>query len=190
MIRTNLSTRPFYNERVVQLWLLALAVIVAAATASNVVSVIRYSQTDTELATEAVDNEARAGTLMAEATRLRGSVDLQQIARASAEARLANSLIDRRMFSWTELFDRLEATFPDNVRVRAVRPRSDARSGLVLSIAVTARSVDDVDELIRNLEGTGSFSALLSVQEQFNGDGLLEATLEGNYAPASTGRTP
>ena len=51
MIRANLSTRPFYNERAVQLWLLVLALIVVAATVFNVGRVIRYSRTDTELAT-------------------------------------------------------------------------------------------------------------------------------------------
>ena len=41
----------------------------------------------------------------------------------------------------------------------------------MLTIDVVARSVDDVDELIGNLEGTGSFSNLLSVEEHFNDGG-------------------
>ena len=110
MIRTNLSTRPFYNERAVQLWLLVLALVVAAATVFNVARVIRYSQTDTELATQASRDEARAADLRAEAARLRGSVDLQQIELASTEARQANDLIDRRTFSWTDLFNQFETT--------------------------------------------------------------------------------
>ena len=183
MIRANLSTRPFYNERAVQIWLLVLALIVAAATVFNVARVIRYSQTDTELATQASRDEARAADLRAEAARLRGSVDLQQIELASTEARQANALIDRRTFSWTDLFNQFETTFPDNVRIAAVRPALDESGGLVLTINVVARSVDDVDELIRNLEGTGSFSNLLSVEERFNADGMLDATLEGHYVP-------
>ena len=90
--------------------------------------------------------------------RLRGSVDLQQIELASTEARQANELIDRRTFSWTDLFNQFETTFPDNVRITAVRPTLDEKGGIVLTINVVARSVDDVDELIRNLEGTGSFT--------------------------------
>lgn len=183
MIRANLSTRPFYNERAVQLWLLVLVLIVAAATVFNVARVIRYSQTDTELVTRASRDEARAADLRAEAARLRGSVDLQQIELASTEARQANALIDRRTFSWTDLFNQFETTFPDNVRIAAVRPTLDEKGGLVLTVNVVARSVDDVDELIRNLEGTGSFGSLLSVEERFNADGMLEATLEGHYAP-------
>jgi Tfp pilus assembly protein PilN len=183
VIRANLSTRPFYNERAVQLWLLVLALVVVAATFFNLARVIRYSQTDTELASQASRDEARAADLRAEAARLRGSVDLQQIEVASIEARQANALIDRRTFSWTDLFNQFETTFPDNVRIAAVRPMIDDKGDLVLSIDVIARSVDDVDELIRNLEGTGSFSNLLSVSERFNNDGMLEASLDGHYMP-------
>ena len=183
MIRANLSTRPFYNERTVQFWLLVLALIVAGATLFNVVRVIRYSQTDTELAGQARRDEARAADFRAEAARLRASVDLQQIELASTEARQANALIDRRTFSWTDLLNQFETTFPDNVRIVAVKPTLDEKGGLVLTINVVARSVDDVDELIRNLEGTGSFGKLLSVEEHFNTDGMLEAALEGNYVP-------
>jgi Tfp pilus assembly protein PilN len=183
VIRANLSTRPFYNQRAVQLWLLVLALVVAAATLFNVARGIRYSQTDTELATQASRDEARAADLRAEAARLRGSVDLKQIELASKEARQANALIDRRTFSWTDLFNQFETTFPDNVRIAAVRPRLDDKGGLVLTVNVVAQSVDDVDRLISNLEGTGSFSNLLSVEERFNPDGMLEATLEGNYLP-------
>ena len=190
MIRTNLSTRPFYNERVVRLWLLVLALIVVVATLFNVARVIRYSQSDTELATQAARDESRAADFRVEAARLRAGVDLQQIELASTEARQANDLIDRRTFSWTELFNLFETTFPDNVRIMAVKPTLDQKGGLVLTIKVVARSVDDVDELIRNLEGPGSFSNLLSVEEHFNSDGMLEATLEGNYMPQTKPAAP
>jgi type IV pilus assembly protein PilN len=183
VIRANLSTRPFYNERAVQLWLLVFVLIVAGATVFNVLRAIQYSQTDTELAGAASRDEARAANLRAEAARLRATVDLTQIELASREARRANELIDRRTFSWTNLFNQFETTFPDNVRITAVKPDLDEKGGLLLQINVVARAVEDVDELISNLEGTGSFSNLLSVEEHFNNDGMLEARLAGNYVP-------
>jgi Tfp pilus assembly protein PilN len=182
MIRTNLSTRPFYNERAVRLWLLALALLVAVFTVFNVARIARYSRSDTTLATEASRDETRAAELRREAVQLRSSVDLQQIALASTEARAANELIDRRTFSWTDLFNQFETTFPDDVRVTSVRPRLD--QGIVrLTITVVGRSVDDVDQLMRNLESTGLFANFLSVEERFNDEGLLAATLEGTYTP-------
>jgi Tfp pilus assembly protein PilN len=183
VIRSNLSTRPFYNERAVQLWILVLGLIVVAATLFNVASIIGYSQTDTELATEASSNEARAAELRSEAARLRATVNTQQIELASIEARQANELIDRRTFSWTDLFNQFETTFPDDVRIVAVRPKIDDKGGMRVSLSVIARGVDDVDELMIKLENTGSFKDLLSVEERFNTDGLLEATVEGSYSP-------
>jgi hypothetical protein len=60
MIRTNLATRPFYNERIVRMLLALAALLVLGATAFNVSRVIRYSRSDTRLATQAARAEARA----------------------------------------------------------------------------------------------------------------------------------
>ena len=122
-MRTNLSTRPFYNERAVRAWLLLLAAVVAAATIFNVSRVLHYSRSDTELALRASQDEAAAAALRATASRERASVDTRQIASASNDARLANDLIDRRTFSWTELLNRFETTLPPEVRLTSVRPR-------------------------------------------------------------------
>ena len=145
--------------------------------------VIRYSRSDTQLATQASQNEARAAELRAQAARLRASVDPRQIDVASADARQANDLIDRRTFSWTELFNRFETTLPDNVRITAVRPKVDAKRGTVITISVTARGVDDVNEFMNNLENTGTFTDLLAPEEHVEDDGTLVATVEGVYLP-------
>ena len=184
MIRTNLATRPFYNERAVGLLLLLVAVVVAAATLFNISSVIGYSRSDTELAMQASRDEARAADLRQQATRLRATVDPRQIEYASTEARQANDLIDRRTFSWTELFNRFEATLPDDVRLIAVRPKVDRRTGSILTINVVGRTIEDVDKFMENLEATGVFSHTESKEERINEDGLLAAAIETTYVPA------
>ena len=183
MIRANLATRPFYNERGVRLWLAALAVAVLAATAFNVLRVIAYSQSDTALATAAVRDEAQAADLRGRAARLRATVDPKQIDRAAGEARQANDLIDRRTFSWTELFNQFETTLPDNVRITSVRPKIDGKRGFVLTIAVVARAVNDVNQLMESLEATGAFKDLLPSEQHLNDQGLLEATIDAAYTP-------
>lgn len=99
MIRTNLSTRPFYNERAVHFWLLVVAAVVVLATAFNVMRVLRYSRSDTTLAAQASLDEDRSRDLRQQAARLRATVDPKQVEFASTEARKANELIDRRTFS-------------------------------------------------------------------------------------------
>jgi len=185
VIRTNLSTRPFYNERAVHAWLAVLAVVVAAATVFNVSRVIRYSRSDTELALQASRDEARAADLRQQAVRLRATVDPRQIEHASSEARLANDLIDRRTFSWTELFNRFEATLPDDVRITAVRPKVDRKNGTTLAINVVGRTIEDVDKFMENLESTGAFGHTESKEERINDDGLLAATIETTYVPTA-----
>lgn len=185
MIRTNLSTRPFYNDRSVQLLLLLLAIVVVAATAFNISRVLRYSRSDTRLATQASRDEARAADLRQQATRLRASVDPKQVDFASADARQANDLIDRRTFSWTDLFNRFETTLPDEVRITSVKPRADRSHGTVLTIAVVARGVDDVSMFMANLEATGAFKNLRPAEEHVNERGELESVLETAYVPSA-----
>jgi Tfp pilus assembly protein PilN len=185
VIRTNLSTRPFYNERLVQLWLAILALAVVAATAFNASRVLRYSRSDTRLATQASHDEARAADLRQQAARLRASVDPRQVDFAAADAREANDLIDRRTFSWTELFNRFETTLPDEVRIVSVRPRVEPGRGIVLTISVTARGVDDVNTFIQNLEASGAFVNVRPAEEHNDESGMLLSNLEAVYLPSA-----
>ncbi len=185
MIRTNLATRPFYNERAVQTWLLLAALLVAVVTAFNVTRVLQYSRSDTQLGGEASRDEARAADLRQQAARLRATVDPKQLDFASTEARQANDLIDRRTFSWTELFNRFETTLPDEVRITSVRPRLDKQNGIVLGITVVARGVDDVYAFMEKLQATKAFAALHPVEEHYNDVGLLESQLEATYVPSA-----
>ena len=185
MIRTNLSTRPFYNEHIVHIWLIVLAVAVAAATAFNVTRVLRYSRSDTRLQTQASRDESRAADLRQQAARLRASVDPKQVDFAAADARQANDLIDRRTFSWTELFNRFETTLPDDVRITAVKPRVDRELGIILSISASARNVDDVKAFIANLEATGAFKDVRPADEHDDETGMLLSSLEAIYLPSA-----
>jgi Tfp pilus assembly protein PilN len=189
MLRTNLSTRPFYNERAVRLAILAIAALAVLVTAYNVTRVIRLSHNDTELGTRATTDESRAREIRSAATRLRGSVDAKQIDAASARAREANDLIDRRTFSWTELLNRFEQTIPDDVRITSVRPKFDDKGNQV-TVTVVARSVDDVNRFMENLEATGAFRQMLSHEEHVTDDGTLEATLVALYDPHATAAKP
>jgi len=185
VIKTNLSTRPFYNERAVHIALIVLAAIVVAATAFNVSRILRYSSSDTRLATQASRDEERAADLRQQAARLRASVDPKQVEIASSGARQANDLIDRRTFSWTELLNRFETTLPDEVRITAVKPSVDRDGNITLRVNVVARGVDDVDEFMESLDTTGVFKDVRSADDHFNDQALLESTLEMGYVPAS-----
>jgi hypothetical protein len=183
VIRTNLSTRPFYNEQAVHLWLGILGAIVIAASIFNVTRIIRDSRSGTQLGTQASQDEARARDLRASAQRLRATVDPKEIELASTDARQANELIDRRTFSWTELLNLLETTMPDDVRIASVRPEVDDKRGIVLRISLIAKTVEDIDLLMERLDHSGAFLDPIATQDRVNDDGQLEAVLDTVYVP-------
>jgi Tfp pilus assembly protein PilN len=185
VIRTNLSTRPFYNQRAVHAWLLITALVGAAFTAFNVERGMRYQRSDTELVSQASRDEARAADLHRQANKLRASVDPRQVEVASTAARQANDLIDRRTFSWTELLNRFETTLPDEVRITAIRPKIDREGGIILAVNVIARGVEDVNEFMENLEQTGAFSNINTASDKVNEDGQLESQIEAVYTPGN-----
>jgi len=190
MIRGNLATRPFYDERPVRVALVVLVLTVVAATAFNLTQALGSARTDSAIETAAAQDESRARDLAAAAVQLRATVDPKEVTAAADRARQANDLIDRRTFSWTELFNRLEATLPGGVRITSIRPQVDRRGGTVLLLSLAARSVDDVDQFMERLDATGAFSQLLPRTERVREDGLIEATLEGLYQPDRAATAP
>ena len=184
MIKTNLATRPFYNEGAVRVWLIAMAVVVGAATIFNVQRILHYSRNDTEAALAASHDEAAAADLRAAAVKERASVDTKQIAAASAEAREANSLIDRRTFSWTELFNVFEKTLPPDVRVTSVRPHLDEKDRRIqLGVTLVSRNIDDVNQFMENLQATGAFDELVPKDAHAAENGQFDSAITMTYVP-------
>jgi len=188
MIHTNLATRPFYNERAVHLVLLVIGLLAAGATVFNVASVIELSRRDTRLTTQTARDVAAAADLRNRAARLRATVDPRALETASADAMQANELIDRRTFSWTDLFNRFETALPDDVHFSTVRPKLDPKRGIVITIVVDAKSVNDVNLFIEHLEATGAFAELQKLDEGIDEQNQLQATIEGVYTPQSAHR--
>jgi Tfp pilus assembly protein PilN len=187
MIRTNLSTRPFYNVRAVQVALIALAALVVLATLFNLVEIIRLNAAQQSLGARADEAEREAARLRSEAGRIRAQINPAELQTVADAAREANGIIDRRTFSWTELFAQFEATLPENVRITQVQPRLE-KEMFIVGIAIEARRAEDLDRFMEALETTGAFYNVLATETQSNDQGLLEAIVEGQYqAPERTG---
>jgi len=184
MIRTNLSTRPFYNVRAVQVSLSILAAIVLGITLFNVIRIVALLGSQQTLGATADQSEREAARLRSEASRIRAQINPAELETVATAAREANNLIDQRAFSWTELFSQFEATLPDDVRITAVQPRLE-KGIFIVAVAIEARRAEDLDAFIEALEMTGAFRNVLATETQSNQQGLLEAILEGVYQPSS-----
>ena len=182
MLRTNLSTRPFYNARAVQTVLGTLGLIVVAITLYNVVTIARLTVQQRSLSARAVEAEREAERLRTEAVGIRARIDARELTVVAGEAREANAIIDQRTFSWTELFQTFEMTLPPEVRITAVQPRLGQDGTFHVGVLVEARRAEDVDQFVEALEKSGTFHNVLPSDDRVNDDGLLEAVVDGVYA--------
>jgi hypothetical protein len=191
MLRTNLSTRPFYNERAVHLVMGTIAILVLAFGVFNVVRLVRLSGREVRLRAEVSAAETRTSTLVDETRRLRRSINKAELEEVTDEANSANALIDRRVFSWSGLFTELETTLPADVRLLSVTPRLEAGGRVTVALALVGRRPEDIDAFVEKLGKSGTFADVLSRQESVDKDGQLEVELEGRYlgpVQASTGK--
>jgi hypothetical protein len=182
MLHTNLATRPFYNLRAVRAILGAVAALVLGLTLFNVGQLVRLTVSHYALGARAAEAERESARLRAEAARTRAQINPQELQVVASAAREANAIIDQRAFSWTELLARFERTLPPDVRITVVQPRLGAEGDFVVAVGVEARRPEDLDAFMEALETDGGFRNVLSVQEQTNAAGLIQAVVEGTYA--------
>jgi Tfp pilus assembly protein PilN len=182
MLRTNLSTRPFYNERAVHVALGLVALVVLALTVVNLVAVVRLSRQNTGLAAHIRDDRSAADDLGRKARQIRQGIDQNELKVVVAAAQEANALIDGRTFSWTALFNQLESTLPPEVMLASVRPKIDD-GATTITMIVLGRRTSDLDEFMEKLEATGAFENVLPLQQNLSDDGLTQVTIEALYVP-------
>ena len=180
MLRTNLATRPFYNERAVHVVLGIAALLVIALTVFNVVRIVSLSRHNTELSSRINQNRREAVRLTQDAARIRRGINQAELNTIVAAAQEANALIDQRTFSWTQFFNRIEATLPPDVMLTSVTPSFDDDT-TIISMAVLARRPEDIDEFVEKLEATGAFEDVLPAQGNRTEEGLHHANLKAVY---------
>jgi hypothetical protein len=181
MLRTNLATKPFYNERAVRTGLALVVLFATALTAFNAAQILSLSRRNSEFSQQADADEVRARQLKQQAEAVRQSLDKEDVEAVQAAAREANILIERRAFSWTDLFNRYEETLPDDVRIVAVQPQIDDDGRMLVATSVVARRTEDIFLFIERLEATGAFNGNLPRQTEVREDGLVHSILQGYY---------
>ena len=180
MLRSNLATRPFYNERAIHVLVALAALIVLVVTVLNVSRVVTLSRHSTELSSRTSADRTEAARLSTEATRIRRTINKDELALIVGAAEEANALIDQRTFSWTEFFNQIEATIPPDVMLTSVRP--SFKDGVTtVSMIVLAKRANDIDEFVEKLEASGAFEDVLATNSELTDDGLQRATIHSTY---------
>jgi len=182
MLKTNLSTRPFYNARVVGLALAGTALALAALSAIHLVWAMSLANRERALSARATDARAQAAQLRTDAERLRKRVDPKELEAVSAAAREVNAVIEQRAFSWGQLLTHLEATVPDDVRITAVQPKLEDQ-GMSVALTVEAQNIEHLSAFMDALEKSGAFKNVLPITRQMADDNVIDAVIEGRYSP-------
>jgi hypothetical protein len=162
----NLATRPFRNNTVVGSALAVATTALLLATAANVYIFLNYGSTYATLQHgEREDRGALAG-LEKEERALAKEVQARDFRRLYARGKFANELIRRRAFSWTLLFNKLEALVPAEVMMTAIRPNITA-DDIVIRVEGLARSQGGMIALLDALIGSpDSFARVYPANER------------------------
>ena len=186
MLKLNLATRPFYNERVIDSVLLLLGIVALVLMVAGGRTVFQLSNTYTDVVRMAELSETQIGTVTQEMVALNQSVSEDELEALRLSAAEANRLIDQRVLSWTELFNIIEQTLPNRVMLTGLRPIRNSGS-MTLTIGVIGERITDIEQFIEDLEATGSVGNVLARQEQRTEDGMYSAQLIGEFRGNSSG---
>jgi Tfp pilus assembly protein PilN len=189
MLRTNLATRPFYNDRSVRVGIAIVGIVVAVFTAVNVMQIVALNARHEEMSQRAQEAERRTAEYRKQAQAIRQALNTQEMEAVRFAAQQANSLIERRVFSWTDLFNQFERTLPADVRIGAVEPQIDTQGRLLIAITVFSRDAADLNEFMDRLETSGRFREVLSRQDAAMDEGLMRSIVQGYYDPTPAPQT-
>jgi hypothetical protein len=181
MLRTNLATRPFYNERAAHVVIGIAAALVLGITVLNIIRIVSLSRHNTELSSRIGAEAAEAERHTAEAARIRRTVNKDELELVVGAAQEANGLIDQRTFSWTQFFNQIESTLPADVMLSSVRP-SVKEGATHVTMGVLGRRAEDVDEFMERLEATGAFEDIIPASKDRTEAGLHRVVIESIYA--------
>jgi Tfp pilus assembly protein PilN len=185
MLRTNLSTRPFYNERAVHALAALVAIVVLGLTAWQVTRVVALSKTKTELNTSIARDKSETEQRSRDAEQIRRGLNQKELTAVAGEAKEANELIEQRMFSWTALFNQLEATLPGDVMLTSVHPEFKEGETQV-NLDVQGRGSDDIDAFWDRLDKTGAFHNVEWSAVNVGDDGLHKVQMRAAYTPRAS----
>ena len=188
MLRTNLSTRPFYNDRLVRIGIGVAVLLVAGFTTFNGLQVLSLNARNGEMSSRAQQAEAQTAQYRERARAITQAMDKVEVTAVQEAARIANGLIDRRAFSWTDLFNRFEQTLPPDVRIASVEPQIDRDGRLLIAISTVSRRVEDLHEFIDKLELIGGLRDVIARNDVVEDDGSTRSVIQGYYDEAAVAK--
>ncbi len=105
-------------------------------------------------------------------------------------SRFLNELIERKAFSWTQVFQDLERIMPARLHVVSMHPELDEQNQLQIKLTVAGESRDRALELVRHMEESSRFrQPRITAENQQTERGIAGDNVEFNisalYVPSA-----
>ena len=135
----NLASRPFRNNRAIATILVSVGGILLLATVANLYVFFTYRSSYAQLQNDQRVERTRLQALEGEERRLAKEIESRDFASLYRRGRFAGGAILQQDFSWTRLFNKLEALMPNEVMMTSIRP-SVTGDGIVIRIDGRAKN--------------------------------------------------
>jgi len=182
IIKNNLASAPLVNYTLYFIGCVVLVVITASFAVWNGVSLVQWKGENDSLKEKIGQQRAQTAELQRQSNDLQKRINTIKTPAFVSETEFFNQAIKRRVFSWTELLDEFERLLPENIRMISVSP-SIQDEAIGIKLEVSAKTLDDIVELITAFQSSPNFSNVVFRSEQDQEDGHLGAIISMDYFP-------
>jgi Tfp pilus assembly protein PilN len=176
--RIELSSRYRWYIAPARLMLVALSGIIGASILWSVAQTVMTMRDLRDMQARVDHIRMQDRQLVAEAQQEGIDLSGPSLQQLSAEVGLANQLLTKRNFSWTQFLSALEAAIPQHVSIQSIR--LDPGNAVVHMIGLAA-TVEDVTALTVTLQDHSVFYDPLLGQHRVGQNGLVEFALTLRY---------
>jgi len=183
-IDINLATRPYEDAR--QFWMrwgsgVALLVLLTLA----LVGLAVHGWMDARRDRQAIASlERQIAERDTERARAQAFLDLPANRSTRDQSQFLNSMIQRKGFSWTRVFEDLEQVMPSDLHVTSLRPEMNEQNQMVLTMKVAGDNRSGAIELVHRMEQSPHFQGAQLVSEGTSQTGnSIGAEISAAYIP-------
>ncbi len=183
----NLATRPYEDAREFWVrWGLAVGVLAVLTLAllgwtfRNWTNAGRDRQNIAKL-------EAQIGERDKERAQAQSFLNMPANRSTRDQSQFLNGLIQRKAFSWTQVFEDLEQVMPTNLHVVSLRPELNDQNQMVLGMKVAGENRSAAVDLVHRMEGSKHFQGAQLESENSSENGAsVTASVTSIYVPDMT----
>jgi len=184
-ITINLASRPFRNEALFY-FIYAMAVVaVVGLSFYNWLNYVYYADNSREIKEDILQKEVALRRQQHELSYYEHAFEPQNVEELRSLVDFINRIINRRIFSWTELFNQFENLMPSRIMMVSIAPIVE--EGMIrINLRLMGDGYPNILNLIENLEQSPVFFSVYPTMEgekEHQGVKRIDFKLQLDYLP-------